>query len=98
PDARRPDAAPVSAECLGPADRRVSCTVSLRAEVVGFESQGPPSAPVELRYNTAWDVPEVFPVACVPLATAAADAAGGFMVDFGQLSCASVLVGKVAIF
>ena len=88
-DKQLPDAGPI--KCLTATDRTVACTVTIKPELRQFETMATPTAPVQLAYNTAWDVPQHFPVECPPLATEIANASNGFAPPFTMVSCASSL-------
>jgi len=61
--------------------------LDLSVQVVQFETQTAPLVPVSLRYATAWDVPQVFPVTCTPLATGNASLGTGYAASFDDVSC-----------
>jgi hypothetical protein len=89
-DVSQSNPTPPEPECLDPVTRAGDpCTLDIEAEVVQFETGAAPSVPVALRYDTAWDVPQVFPVTCTPLATTSATAATAFTASFDGVSCKS---------
>jgi hypothetical protein len=89
-EVRDSDPLPPEPECLDPVTRPGEpCTVDITAEVMQFETQAVPSVPVALRYDTAWDVPQVFAVQCTPLATGNASLGTGYVATFEDVSCVS---------
>ena len=80
------DAGPSSLKCLTPAERGAVCTLDIHATLTQYETASAPAGNLELKYNTAWDVPQVFPTTCTPLAMMTSNAA---MAMFTQVSCSS---------
>jgi hypothetical protein len=61
--------------------------LDLTVQVLQFETNAAPSVPVALRYDTAWDVPQVFPVTCAPLANGNASIGTGYTYLFEDVTC-----------
>src|SRR5690349_23666822 len=69
---------PPNPKCLSNADRGTQCTVTIAAKVIQFETRTDPTSPVSVRYDTAWDIPQIFPTTCTSLSVMSASSAGGF--------------------
>jgi len=96
PDAAPPaDAGPATPKCLTSAERAASCEITIHATLTQFETGSAPAGNVDLAYNTAWDVPQVFPTTCTPLAMMTATPSVG--ATFTNVTCSSPVPFVVAL-